>query len=159
MHHLVCVCPWQWFGLGLNLFWLLFCFIMPLVSCDWNSFSAHFLSVPWTCCCPYQVPSGALCKLGDHSAARLELMQALIPGEFRVKHYRRLSLCLWITASLKRIDIDQFKYGKGIFGLSALFLLQWGDLGREDMCWHLTDKNHKYTCQPLGYSDGGELRY
>lgn len=41
MHRLVCVCSWQWFGLGLNLFSLLSCFSMPSVSWDWNSFSAH----------------------------------------------------------------------------------------------------------------------
>lgn len=150
----------KWVGLGLNIFSLFSCFIMPLDSWDWSSFSAHFLGIPWTCCCPHLVLSSALCKLGDHIAARLELVQALValfPVEFWVKHYRRLSLCLWITASLKRIHIDLFKCGRGIFGLSSLFLLQWGDLGREDVCLHLTDKSQKYTCQPLGYSDGGEL--
>lgn len=84
---------------------------------------------------------------------------ALFPGEFRVQHYRRLSLCLWFTANLKRIDIDQFKCEKYISGLSALFLLQWGDLARKDVCWHLTDKSQKYTCQPLAYSYGRELQY
>lgn len=110
---------------------------MPSVSWDWDSFSAHL-------CCPQLVPSSALCKLGEHLAARLGLMQALValfPGEFRVTHYGRLSLCLWIMASLKRVDIDQFKHGRDISGLSALFLLQWGHLGREDVCWHPTDKS------------------
>lgn len=40
----------------------------------------------------------------------------------------------------------------------SLFLLQWGDLGKEGLCWHLTDKSQGYSCQPLGYSGGG-LQY
>lgn len=38
----------------ISTFALLSCFSMPLVSWDWNSFSAHFLGVPWTCCCPHE---------------------------------------------------------------------------------------------------------